>query len=590
VVTVRNDGQEPATGIELALTVGGPQSVGAVSGGGTATVAGSESSVTWEPFDLAAGTQAVFTVARTVGADAEVDAELSATASAADDATHGQDLTPANNTAADATTVGAVALVDVTVRAARKIYGAADPVFTLSGVPTGWVAGQDYEVQFGRDPGERVGEYEVTAEVTAMPPGYAVGTVTSGTLTVDERPVTVTVGSGEREFTGELISVSLPVTVTGGTLADGDALATATATAAGTAVGEYPSALATGAVRITREGTDVSANYAITVGQGTLSIIAGPDSPDPSGSPSPDPSESPTPGPSGSPSPDPSGTPSSDPGESPSPDPSDSPSSDPSESPASSLSPSTSPGAAPPPGPDRSPSPGSDAVPSPGPLRPAPAEPGAPTSPPASASSGPDASTLVEAVPAPKGPRLARFGTRFKVVVIPAGTATKLKVATYPAPETPTGSVRVTWKSRAAAIATVTKGKKSGTMTWRTGSAATLRVTALAVGRTQITLSSPGAKPVTIEIKVIPRATATSKRLVTMRLSGPSALTVGGSVVLKPDLNPAGAVRAVGHWRSTNRAVATVNAVGRVTARAKGKTVIVLVVNGRTAKKTITVG
>ncbi|MDR1152430.1 MAG: Ig-like domain-containing protein [Bifidobacteriaceae bacterium] len=192
---------------------------------------------------------------------------------------------------------------------------------------------------------------------------------------------------------------------------------------------------------------------------------------------------------------------------------------------------------------------------------------------------------------APRGttPRIARFGTRFKTVVIPAGTTAKLKVAAYPASGTATGVARVTWKTSKASVATPVTGKKTGSLSWRTGTAATLGVKAQTVGRSQITLTSPGARPATIEIKVVPKSAAKTGRLRTVKLTGPGTLAAGHSTVLKPVLAPLGAIRTSARWRSTNPAVATVNAVGRVTGTAAGKTDIVLTVGGKTATKTITV-
>jgi hypothetical protein len=251
-----------------------------------------------------------------------------------------------------------------------------------------------------------------------------------------------------------------------------------------------------------------------------------------------------------------------------SPGPSDSPSAPTSQPPGSSDSPSTP--ASPPPVPG---------VPADPPQSPAPSGPPAP----------PGSPAPVATPPAAKAPQIVRFGTRFKTVVIPAGTTTKVKVATYPAPGTRAGTTRVTWKTGSASVASPVKGKKTGTMSWRTGSTATVALKAFAAGRTQLTLTSPGASPVTIRIKVVSQATAQTKRLREVDLDGPGTLAIGRSTVLKPELTPAGAIRSGASWRSTDPEVATVNAVGRVTAKSTGRTVIVLKVEGKTAKKTITV-
>jgi hypothetical protein len=72
--------------------------------------------------------------------------------------------------------------------------------------------------------------------------------------------------------------------------------------------------------------------------------------------------------------------------------------------------------------------------------------------------------------------------------------------------------------------------------------------------------------------------------------SSPVHVTQGGSVELKTWIYPPGATRIQGAWRSSNPAVATVNAVGRVTAVAKGKTTITCEVGTKKAHKTIIVG
>jgi uncharacterized protein YjdB len=68
-----------------------------------------------------------------------------------------------------------------------------------------------------------------------------------------------------------------------------------------------------------------------------------------------------------------------------------------------------------------------------------------------------------------------------------------------------------------------------------------------------------------------------------------STLKPGRSLTLKPHLTPPGAARISGTWTSTNPKVATVDPVGRVTAKAKGTTVIVLKVGGKSARFAIRV-
>jgi hypothetical protein len=114
-----------------------------------------------------------------------------------------------------------------------------------------------------------------------------------------------------------------------------------------------------------------------------------------------------------------------------------------------------------------------------------------------------------------------------------------------------------------------------------------LTIKAHTAGRTQITLTSPGAKSATIHVKVVPKTK--TKKLRDITLTGPATLPAGKSTVLTPVLTPRGAVRTSARWRSTNPTIATVDAVGRVTGKATGKTDIVLTVKNKTTTRTITI-
>jgi hypothetical protein len=178
---------------------------------------------------------------------------------------------------------------------------------------------------------------------------------------------------------------------------------------------------------------------------------------------------------------------------------------------------------------------------------------------------------------------ISRFGTRFKTVVVPVGATAKLRVTTHAAASTRPGKAKVSWRTGNAKIASPAKNTRSGVKSWRVGGASTLTVKAFKPGRTKVTLSSPGARKAVITVKVVPkRAVAPVRRV---ELTAPRAtLTVGKSVNLRPHLTPPGAQRVAGRWTSTDRSVATVDPVGRVTARGKGSAVIVLKVGGKVAR------
>ena len=275
-VTVTNNGLQAATGVTVELTVAGPQTVGTISGGGTALTGAGGTVVTWPVIaQLDPGEKVSFIVARTVDADAALDAQLSATATVADDGTNGLDLVTANNQASDVTVVSAPAtVVNVAISDASKTYGDADPTaYALTGLPASWVEGVDYTVTFSRAQGEDVGGYEVTAQVSGLPAGYVIGTVTPGMLTVTAKPLAITVGSAERAHTGSVIEVNLSVAPAG--LRDGDILTSPISVAvSGVGVGDYPSTLAASAVSVTRGGVLVTGNYDITITQGRLTIIS----------------------------------------------------------------------------------------------------------------------------------------------------------------------------------------------------------------------------------------------------------------------------------------------------------------------------
>ncbi|MDR1295039.1 MAG: Ig-like domain-containing protein, partial [Bifidobacteriaceae bacterium] len=199
------------------------------------------------------------------------------------------------------------------------------------------------------------------------------------------------------------------------------------------------------------------------------------------------------------------------------------------------------------------------------------------------------AASIGETAPQATSPRLARFGTRFKTVVVPAGSNAKLRVTTYPAAGTPAGRVRVTWRTSTPSVASPIKGARTGTTTWQAGKDATVTLRTFRAGSTRIELTSPGARGATIQVTVLPQSVAKARRLRAVDLTGSSTLSAGRSTVLRPVLTPLGAVRTAGRWRSTNPAVATVDRVGRVTGHTKGRTVIVLTVGGKTTHKTITI-
>ncbi|MDR0432540.1 MAG: Ig-like domain-containing protein, partial [Bifidobacteriaceae bacterium] len=183
---------------------------------------------------------------------------------------------------------------------------------------------------------------------------------------------------------------------------------------------------------------------------------------------------------------------------------------------------------------------------------------------------------------------ITRFGTRFKTVVIPAGTTATMRVAAYGTTTSASNKAKVTWKMGNKKVASVVKNAKSGTKTWKVGAANTLKVKGFKTGRTVLKLTSPGARTVVVQVKVVAKKATASVRRIKLVAPRP-ALKPGQSMTLRPRLTPAGAVRVSGTWSSTNPAVASVDPVGRVTAKSKGRTTIVLKVGTTRAKRTVQV-
>ncbi|MDR1428640.1 MAG: Ig-like domain-containing protein [Bifidobacteriaceae bacterium] len=188
----------------------------------------------------------------------------------------------------------------------------------------------------------------------------------------------------------------------------------------------------------------------------------------------------------------------------------------------------------------------------------------------------------------PRVPTISRLATTFATVVIPKGGSLKVPVAVTAGPGGPAGKTAVRWTSSAARTATVVKGKKTGTLAWTAPGRGTLTVRALKTGTAKITLTAPGAKRLVLTVKVVAKAKALRVTKTAIATKARS-LRVGQSVTLKAVAAPAGAAKAVAAWKSTKPAVASVDAAGKVTALAKGRTVIVLKVGGKTTTRTLTV-
>jgi hypothetical protein len=213
-----------------------------------------------------------------------------------------------------------------------------------------------------------------------------------------------------------------------------------------------------------------------------------------------------------------------------------------------------------------------------------------------------------ETAPVPRPAAVSRFGVSFRSVVVRLGATANVPVEVYQAAGTVLGKARVTWKSASPKTASVVKGRKSGSLSWSVGKAANLKIRADRIGSTTIQVVAPGARKLTILVRVVPKdrsvgveqlaiaakrsTVANSSTGLTAALksaSSPVRVHEGQSVTLKAWVYPLGASRSQAEWRSSRPGVALVDDVGRVTAAAKGRTTITCEVAGKKAHKTVIV-
>ncbi|MDR1150990.1 MAG: Ig-like domain-containing protein [Bifidobacteriaceae bacterium] len=275
--------------------------------------------------------------------------------------------------------------------------------------------------------------------------------------------------------------------------------------------------------------------------------------------------------------------------------------------------------------------------PAPEPTPPSDAPPGPPLPDDAGTARPPDGAPAdPPAVNAPP-PRLSRFATSFTTVVVKAGAKVKLPVVTYRAAGTTAGKTKVTWTASSPKVATVAKGKKTGKLSVTAGSTPRLTIRAAKAGTSRIVLTSPGARRYVMTVKAVPapKLTKVTKVRITAKQPGANAMpgtnaaiaargaaganvaaaaagaagaaqpsagkavqaSAGKTSVLRPGQNlqlkarltPVHASRVSATWKTSNPSVARVNAAGRVTAVAPGKTTITCAVGGKTVHKAIRV-
>jgi uncharacterized repeat protein (TIGR02543 family) len=157
----------------------------------------------------------------------------------------------------------------LTVRAvnATKTYGASDPtlMMVVSGLANGDNAGV-ITCSITREAGETVGTYAITPAGNAVQGNYTVS-YQSATFTITSRPLTVTADDASKTE-GES-DPAFSASITSGSLAAGQTIAYSYTREAGETAGTYA---ITPSAAIDASGTDVTANYDITVVPGSLAI------------------------------------------------------------------------------------------------------------------------------------------------------------------------------------------------------------------------------------------------------------------------------------------------------------------------------
>ncbi len=175
-------------------------------------------------------------------------------------------LTDANNANYAITYAGAnftitTRPITLTADDKTKVYGNADPALTYQ-ITAGSLAFTDsFSGAIARDAGENVGGYAIRQGTLALSPNYAL-TFVNGTLTISQRPITVTADPKSKIYGDP--DPALTYQITTGILVGADTLSGALARAPGETAAGGPYAIL--------QGTLGNANYAITYVGANLTI------------------------------------------------------------------------------------------------------------------------------------------------------------------------------------------------------------------------------------------------------------------------------------------------------------------------------
>ena len=185
-----------------------------------------------------------------------------------------------------------------------------------------------------------------------------------------------------------------------------------------------------------------------------------------------------------------------------------------------------------------------------------------------------------------------KAGTAKVTVTASNGKAASCTITVKPAPTSVKlnkTSVSMTAGNTLTLAATLLPSGTAAGRTWKSGNTAVLtvdsagKITAKKAGTTTVTVTTHNGKTAKCTVKVLAQPTA-------VKLDKSSAkLGVGQSLTLKAIVSPSGA-SAAKSWTSSDSAVASVSAAGKISAKKAGSaTITVTTANGKKASCTVTV-
>jgi uncharacterized repeat protein (TIGR02543 family) len=186
----------------------------------------------------------------------------------------------------------------------------------------------------------------------------------------------------------------------------------------------------------------------------------------------------------------------------------------------------------------------------------------------------------------PSVAKVKSFGVTQKTIYVKRGKTVKLPLIAY---TTAPGKQVVKWKASKPKVASVKKGKKTGTVKLNGNKNAKLTIKAgKKLGTSKITLTAASGKKLVIKVKVVKKLKKVAKKSVKIgKLSKKAAKRLKVGKVKKLTAKFTKKATAIATWKSSKPKVVKIDAAGRITALKKGTAKITLKVGGK--KKTIKV-